>query len=122
MFVWSGRSAVGPEFDEIRKKMTRFLLERSQMRFPMPSLYVLAENDSMSRRFTAVLAPSHGDPVEQQLANFPALGTLTPQELSELQSKFKFYDPSTDASFRIWFWSVASATSSSREEGMSLCE
>jgi hypothetical protein len=88
----------------------------------MSRLYSLAEGDSMSRRFTARLAPSHADPVEQQLVHFPALAGLSPSELTALREKFRFYDATTDASFRRWFWEVASASSSARDEGMSLCQ
>lgn len=122
MFIWSGRSALDSRYDPVRKNFKHFLTERSRNRFPMPLLHELAEGDSMSRRFTALLAPSHGDPVEQQLANFPSLGKLAPNELTALQAKFKFYDPKTDPSFRNWFWSVASASSSCKDEGVSLCE
>lgn len=86
----------------------------------MPKLHVLNDGDSMSRRFTALLAPSHADPIDNQLVHFPALSTLKPDDLKELRSKFRFYDSNSDASFRTWFWSVASATNVSREEGMSL--
>lgn len=83
---------------------------------------MLFDGDSMSRRFTARLAPSHADPVDQQVAHFPGLSSLSPEALERLHSKFKFYDSSADASFRKWFWSVASATNVSRTEGTSLCE
>ena len=76
----------------------------------------------MSRRFTARLAPSHADPPDHQMAHFPALASLSPQELDSLRAKFRFYDASSDASFRTWFWGVASATNASRNEGLSLCE
>jgi len=122
LFLWSGKSTLDERYDEVREYLKDFLLQRSRNRFPMPTLHVLSENDSMSRRFTALLAPSHGDPVEHQLANFPALGSLSPDVLTQLQSKFKFYDPETDASFRSWFWSVSSPTSASKDEGVSLCD
>jgi hypothetical protein len=119
--VWSGRGVGGSEFDAVRNHCEEFLLERSRNRFPMPHLYSLAEGDSMSRRFTARLAPSHADPVEQQMVHFPALAGLSPSELSALREKFRFYDASADASFRRWFWGVASASSSAGDEGVSLC-
>jgi len=122
LFLWSGRSTLDERHNEVRDYLNDFLLRRSQNRFPAPTLHVLSENDSMSRRFTALLAPSHGDPPEHQLANFPALGSLSPDQLTRLQSKFKFYDPETDASFRSWFWKVSSPTSDCRDEGVSLCE
>lgn len=88
----------------------------------MANLHVLTETDSMSRRFTALLAPSHGDPVEHQLAHFPALAELSKDELAKLHSRFKFYDPEADPSFRKWFWQVASASGSGKEDGVSLCD
>lgn len=73
-----------------------------------------------------MLAPSHSDPVEHQLAHFPALSSLTPEEVSTLRSKFRFHDPAVDPSFHQWFWDIASATSISSsmdgQEGVSLCE
>lgn len=75
----------------------------------------------MGRRFTTRLAPSHADPTDQQVVHFPALASLTQSELSELRDKFRFYDPEVDPSFRHWFWSVTSASSNARNEGMSLC-
>lgn len=88
----------------------------------MPHFYTLTEGDSMSRRFTARLAPSHADPPEHQVVHFPALSALSAVELTALREKFRFYDEATDASFRSWFWSVASASSTAREAGLSLCE
>jgi hypothetical protein len=122
MFIWSGQATLQPEFDHIREEFKNFLLERARNRFPAPKIHELCEGDSMSRRFTSRLAPSHADPPEQQLAHFPALGTLSAEELSALRSKFRFYDPTTDPSFRGWFWGVASAASSSKDMGLSLCE
>ena len=84
----------------------------------MPRLHMLSEGDSMSRRFTSRLAPSHADPPDQQIAHFPELASLTPEEISAVRDKFRFYEESTDASFRRWFWSIASASSNARYEGM----
>mmetsp|Transcript_18187 Transcript_18187/g.42100 ORF Transcript_18187/g.42100 Transcript_18187/m.42100 type:complete len:98 (-) Transcript_18187:237-530(-) len=97
-------------------------MQRSRTRFPMPQIYMLQEDDSMSRRFTTRLAPSHADNHDQQVVHFPALSSLTPTELSALRAKFKFYDANADASFRHWFWNVTSASSNARNEGLSLCQ
>ena len=86
----------------------------------MPTLHLVSEGDSMSRRFTSLLSPSHADPAQHQVAHFPALEHLTEEELSQLRSKFRFHDPSVDPSFRQWFWEVASAASTGK--GVSLCE
>jgi Sec23/Sec24 zinc finger/Sec23/Sec24 trunk domain len=122
LFVWSGQGTLSSDYDHIRDHFKNFLLERSLKRFPMPKLHMLSEGDSMSRRFTSILSPSHADPPEQQLAHFPALASLSSEELCALRSKFRFYDPHSDPSFRGWFWGVASAASASKEIGLSLCE
>jgi hypothetical protein len=120
--VWSGKRCKGSDFDKHRKQYQQFLLQRSKNRFPMPKIEMLVDGDSMSRRFTAELAPSHADSYEQQIANFPELSSLSKPELKSLRSRFKFYEESADASFRTWFWNVSSATNVSRDDGMSLCD
>jgi hypothetical protein len=122
LFVWSGRDTFDSRFDEVREHFKDFLLKRSVNRFPMPMLHILREGDSMSRRFTALLGPSHGDPVDHQLTNFPALASLTPSELAKVQSKSQVYDSTADPSFRTWFWNVASASGSTNNDGISLCD
>jgi hypothetical protein len=122
LFVWTGANCAAARYDGIRDKFKAHLLKTSRQRFPMPQIYDLREGDSMSRRFTARLAPSHADPVDNQLLYFPALSTLKPVALESLRSKFKFYDSTSDASFRSWFWGVASASNVSRLDGTSLCE
>jgi hypothetical protein len=73
-----------------------------------------------------MLAPSHNDPLDHQLALFPALAALTPEEVSRLRSKFRFHDPAVDPSFHQWFWDTASAANISSRKGdkagISLCE
>jgi len=88
----------------------------------MPELHKLSDGDSMARRFTARLAPSHADPIDNQIVSFPALSALKPHALEDLRSKFKFYDSNSDESFRTWFWSVASASNVDKMDGISLCE
>jgi hypothetical protein len=122
LFVWTGANCTASRYDGIRDKFKDYLLEISKRRFPKAVLHDLKDGDSMSRRFTARLAPSHADPVGNQLVHFPALSTLTPVALEALRSKFKFYDSNSDASFRSWFWGVASASNVSRLDGTSLCE
>jgi hypothetical protein len=97
-------------------------MERSRTRLPMPEFHYLSEGDSMSRRIISRLAPSHADPPDHQVAHFPALESLAPNELEALRGKFRFYDPTSDASFRTWFWNVSRATNASRTVGLSLCE
>jgi len=122
LFVWSGANCTAGRYDGIREKFKTHLLEISKNRFPMPELLEINDGDSMSRRFTPRLAPSHADPIDNQIANFPLLSTLKTGALDDLRSKFKFYDAKSDESFRTWFWSVVSASNISRMEGMSLCE
>ena len=123
MFVWSGSETISPSFDIMRRKLKNFLIAGSENRFPQPNIYMLNKCDSMSRRFTSMLAPSHEDPVEHQLAHFHALTHLSQQELNKLLNRFQFYDPVSDPSFRKWFWDVASATKANQvNEGISLCD
>jgi hypothetical protein len=124
LFIWSGKDVANECGDKIRNHLIQFLLDRSVGRFPMPTLYSLNENESMSRRFTSLLAPSHGDAIEHQVANFPSLAfQLSEIELQNLRSKFCLYDPMVDPSFRDWFWNVSSAiTKEERNAGESLCD
>jgi hypothetical protein len=122
LFVWSGKSTQRSEYDAVRNHFKGFLAERNKDRFPVPALHVMNEDESMCRRFIALLAPSHADPVEHQLAYFPLLANLSSAQLASLQSKVKFYDSTTDSSFRNWFWSVSSASSQSKGDGVSLCD
>jgi hypothetical protein len=118
-----GKGVIGPEYDEIQKQCKEFLLERSKNRFPMPHFHMLTEGNSMSRPFSACLAPSHADLEEDhQMAHFPALFGLSATDLTALCKKFRFYDEVSDNSIRRWFWSIASTSSNARDEGLSLCE
>eukprot|EP00934_Nitzschia_sp_Nitz4_P008799 Nitzschia sp. Nitz4//scaffold301_size22573//4197//6998//NITZ4_008550-RA/size22573-processed-gene-0.17-mRNA-1//1//CDS//3329547004//8789//frame0 len=121
-FVWSGKEVATSEFDEYRENFKNILAQKALNRFPLPEIHMLSDGDSMSRRFTTRLAPSHADSQDHQLANFPELSALSEEVLERLRGRFKFYDASSDASFRAWFWGVSSATNASREDGMSLCE
>lgn len=120
LFIWCGKKVENRE--QSTEYCQEFLGTRAFGRFPMPDMHILTDGDSMSRRFTAHLSPSHGDPAEHSLAHFPGLTSLPPDELAALRSKFQFYDASTDPSFRSWFWTISSATSTSKDEGWSLCE
>lgn len=119
LFVWSGRAAEND--NDSRDYLRQWLEERTKDRFPAPQLHMLTESDSMSRRFTSLLAPSHADPVDHQIAHFPQLSRLSADELTQLRAKFRFHDPEADPSFRQWFWDVSSA-SSTGGSGVSLCE
>jgi hypothetical protein len=122
-FVWLGKACTQSNpSDSVLEKYKKFLHKKAKDRFPMPEIHMLFDGDSMSRRFTTRLAPSHADSPEQQVANFPELSSLSSASLESLRSRFRFYDAAADASFRKWFWSVSSATNASREDGVSLCE
>jgi len=121
-FLWSGQATKDERYNGTRQQVQALLEQRAQNRFPMPKMHVMQENDSMSRRFTSLLAPSHGDPPDHQIAHFPALAQLSAEQLHQLRSKFRFHDPAIDPSFRQWFWDVASATNTIPEKGLSLCE
>jgi len=62
------------------------------------------------------------DPPEQQLAHFPDLAMLSPQEMMMLRGKFRLF--TGEETFRKGFWSVASAAASgaNKMDGNSLCE
>ncbi len=122
LFIWSGVNCSAKRYDGIREKFKAHLLDISRGRFPMPVLHELNDGDSMCRRFTSRLAPSHADPIDNQIVHFPLLSTLQPHALNDLRSKFKFYDAKSDESFRSWFLDVSSASNNSRMEGMSLSE
>jgi len=123
VFIWTGKLLLNKRYDAIRDASKDFLLRRCSGRFPSPTLYILSEGDSMSRRLTSRVAPSHTDPTEQQLAHFPALASLPSRQFSSLLNKFQFYDDHSDPSFRRWFWNVASASSEiAKERRMTLCE
>jgi len=123
LFVWSGKATLDTQYDGIRQHCQDFLLDRSKLRFPQPQLHVVHEGESMSRRFTTRLAPTHADPWDRVVVHFPALQSLTPMEKTSLLQKFVFHDEqSDDVSFRRWFWSVASAGSPAAQQGMSLCQ
>lgn len=137
LFVWSGRalnqkSVVG-SIENIRQVCTNYLLEQTKHRFPCPRLYVVGEGDSMARRFTSRLSPTHLDPPEQQIAHFTNLNTLMEDELMHLRNKFYYFgthsnngdgnnNDQNNSSFRRWFWNVASASSKVSLEGVSLCQ
>jgi len=127
LFVWSGKSLMDSKFDAVREDCQSWLLANARStnatkhRFPAIQLHTLNEGESMSRKLTSRLAPSHADPMEQQLAHFEALTQLSQEELANLRDKFRFYDDVSDPSFRRWFWGVASASSKVAMEGTSLC-
>ena len=122
LFIWSGSETKGPKFDRLRSEMRAFLLDRTKNRFPAPEIYSVSEGDSMSRRFTSILSPSHNDPVEHQITGFPSLSLLSSSELDQLRAKFQFHRTSSDISFRDWFWNVVSAVNALGKQGTSLCE
>lgn len=122
LFIWSGTNCKTKKFDGIREKFEFILSESTKDRFPQPELCMIEDGDSTIRKFTARLAPSHADPIENQIIHFPELSELKPEALKALRSKFKSYDSKSDESFRTWSGRVASASNTTELEGMSLCE
>ncbi len=122
MFVWSGRETLDSSYDVLRKDCMDFLLERSKDRFPAPTLYSLKEGESMARRFSSRLVPSHGDKEDDQIKNFPALQILSEDYLRRLRSKYRIYDPQSDDTFLHWFAKISNTNSSKWQQASSLCE
>jgi hypothetical protein len=117
LFVWSGTSVLGEQFDHLRKACLSYLLDRSKSRFPAPQLHGLIEGDPLCRELTSRLAPSHGDQDDVQLQHFPDLATLNSQSLVFLRGKFRIYNKEKDPSLRHWF----SNASQTPGQGKSLC-
>jgi hypothetical protein len=103
LFVWSGRSTTEAIHDVKRTASALFLKERSKLRFPSPRIYELFEGESMCRKLTSRLAPSHGDPHEVQISHFADLSLLNESQLETLRSKFRTYNSKFDPSFIDWF-------------------
>lgn len=107
-------------FDKYREHCKSFLIHRSKGRFPTARMFIINEGDSMARRLTARLAPTHDDPMEILLSHNPQLGTLNPTEIQKIRDKFKFHD-SSDRSFFRWFWETVRDGSYAVQYGESLC-
>lgn len=123
MFIWSGKATLqSANFDSLRIQCKLFLQERARSRFPSPTIFELKEGESMARRFSSRLIPSHGDTEDDQRKNFTALDSLTDAELQRLRTKFRFYDPRSDSSFVHWFAMVSNQSLKASREGRSLCE
>jgi hypothetical protein len=131
------------KYDAIRKETAQMLMDGAADRFPAPSLFTFGERDSVARKLTTRLVPSHVDPPAQQVAHLPALAQfLSLEKLEALRAKFSFHDShvnvhvnvndninihhqSSDPSFRQWFWKVVqgSANKTKREKATAtLCE
>jgi hypothetical protein len=122
MFIWSGRNTSNSLFDSIRNECEESLREKAKGRFPSPTIHFLNENESMARRFSSRLVPSHGDKEADQFKNFPDLKTLSEDELKTLRSKFWMYDRDSDSTFLHWFAIVSNETEKMWRNENSLCE
>jgi len=122
LFIWSGRLLTSSAYDPLRQQSQSLLTALTQYQFPAPMLHACTENDFMSRRFTCRLLPWHMDPPEQQLAQYPDLEMLSPQEMMMLRGKFRLF--TSWETFWKGFWSVASAAASwvNKMDGNSLSE
>ena len=123
LVIWSGKAIDKNSEDDVMDRIKVFVHERCDGRFPAPQIHFLREGDSMSRKLTSRLVPSHKDPPEQQVALSPALTSLPSHKLEELRNKFRYHDSTgDDSSFRKWFWDVASASAEVSNVGRSLCK
>ena len=118
MFVWSGIGTQDPSHETLRDHCRNRLQESSKNRFPAPMTYAFNDGDSMARRLTSRLVPSHGDREEDWVANFPFLATRA-------YNKDKFgicHESSSDRSFRRWYSLVANTKSKKWKNERSLCD
>lgn len=121
MIMWSGKATLdSPIYNSLRGYCKDILKNSAKDRFPSPTIYCIEEGESMARRLTSRLVPSHGDSDEDQLRNFPELNNLSSADTQNLQSKFRYYDPKTDASFLHWYSKVSNLKST--QEAKSLCK
>ena len=120
MFIWSGRGTLNSEHNILRDRCKYRVKESSKNRFPAPTLFTSKDGDSMARRFTSRLVPSHGDNVEDWVKNFPLLST---RRTTINDKKFRMYDRSgADLSFTHWIDFVMNEKSKKWKHGTSLCE
>jgi len=62
------------------------------------------------------------DPPEQQLAHFPDLMMLTPQEMMMLRGKFRLFTGGEIVRKGLWCVASAAASGANKMDGNSLCE
>lgn len=106
MFIWSGKGTQNSEHDILRKCCKDHIEQASVNRFPAPITFTFNEGDSMARRFTSRLVPSHGDKEEDWVKNL-----------------FRMYDKASgDLSFRHWIDFVTNVKSKKWQHGTSLCD
>ena len=104
IFVWSGHSVSGPEYDKIRSALVKILNERVKHRYPHPNIMLFNENDSMARWFEARLIPAHKDNEFLQMQDCQLLiGNLSHEQRNQLSKKLLWTD---DKSYHEWLGHV----------------
>ncbi|CAM9659377.1 unnamed protein product [Discosporangium mesarthrocarpum] len=101
IYIWSGHTVCGREFDPLRKACEAGVAVSAASRFPSASVTFLKDGSSWSRYLTSRLIPSHKDSIEQQLKSFPALASVPRAELEGLRRKLP---PTDDPSYHQYFW------------------
>jgi hypothetical protein len=105
IFIWSGRYVTSADFDVYREACRQRAEEASRYRLPCPQILLFTEGSSEERWLACRLAPSHKDPVEIQVYNFPQLQRLGDDQLAELRAKLL---PTDDPSFVEYYQSLLS--------------
>jgi len=100
IFIWSGSSVAGPEFDLYRSAWVQKAESSSSTRFPTPAVYVFTEGSSAARWLDCRLAPSHKDTPQQMETDYPPIALLSAEDRSELLSKFL---PTDELSFHQFY-------------------
>ena len=98
IFVWQGRQVTDID-SESHEPLQAQLRALAAQRYPTPTVLHCTEGSSMARFVISRLCPSHQDLPEEQLASFPALHGLSPEDRTALSQKFVRTDT---ASFRSW--------------------
>jgi hypothetical protein len=108
VFIWSGFSVSGGEYDKIRDALKLIVRNEIRHRYPAPNIMLFNESDSMARWFEARLIPAHKDNEFLQIQACQALiGNLSGKQRKELGGKLLWTD---DYSFYEWLSHVISGT------------
>lgn len=103
ILIWIGRSLDSTLVSLQKEKCMEFIKQVSKSRFPHPQVREFKEGSSMARWLQCLLIPSHKDSPEEQLASFPPLRNLTPQQIAAFIKRFPKTD---DLSFQQYLQSI----------------
>lgn len=107
LFVWTGglvpRLFSNLTLERMKDSCQSETQNRSQFRFPQPSVLQFKEGSSMARWLQCRLVPSHKDSPDSQISSFPQLEELSDEARRKLISKFHKTD---DLSFWQWYNSL----------------